>query len=104
MLAELLENDAHRMHDFLLRFLDSSAHDLGQIEQALVHEDFASLGRLGHHARSPASMVGADGFAALCTELETHAHAQDARQAHIIAVRMRKLLVAIQHVMEQRWP
>lgn len=68
-LAELIGDDKAKMRDFAGRFVELARRDLAEIEAALEQNDREALGRLAHHNKAPARMVGARGFADLCQEL-----------------------------------
>jgi len=92
VLAELMGNDRRKIRDFALRFIESAREDIAKIEAALKNKDMAALGALGHYVKSPATMVGAMGFADLCQALE---HCEDVEQARDIVSQLRPLLERI---------
>ncbi len=104
VLGELLENDSARMHDFVRRFLESSVQDVNKMEAALARQDMETLRTLGHHAKSPASLVGAAGFASLCEELENHARHFELAKAYATVRQLQELLAQIRMIMETTWP
>lgn len=66
---------------------------MDEIEAALKRKDLAALSALGHHNKSPASMVGAMGFAKLCQGLEDiEKNGGGIEQAQNIVSQMRPLL------------
>ncbi|MBI5005818.1 MAG: response regulator [Nitrosomonadales bacterium] len=52
------------------RFLAAAEDDIARIEHALHRGDIAEVGRLGHYAKSPAGLMGATEYYALCEQLE----------------------------------
>ena len=66
---------------------------MDEIESALERKDLLALSALGHHNKSPASMVGAKGFFHLCQTLEDMGeNGEDMKQAQNIVSQMRPLL------------
>ena len=93
VLAELVGDNKLEMRKFALRFLESARQEMNEIESALERKDLAALGALGHHNKSPASMVGAKGFFNLCQALEDMGkNAEGMEQALNIVSQMRPLL------------
>jgi HPt (histidine-containing phosphotransfer) domain-containing protein len=72
-LQELIGDRPERVRQFLYQFLESTATDMRQVDDALQRQDGARLKELGHRIKSPAAMVGALAFAALCHDLEVDA-------------------------------
>lgn len=68
-LEELIGDDRGKMYDFACRFVDLARADLVRLDEALQGNDLETVGKLAHHNKAPARMVGANGFAALCQEL-----------------------------------
>ncbi|OGS80410.1 MAG: hypothetical protein A2061_04815 [Gallionellales bacterium GWA2_59_43] len=101
-LSELIGNDRARMREFANKFVELARGDMPQIEAALAHNDHETLGRLAHHHKAPARMVGAQGFANLCQELSDHIK-QAATPAQIsqTVARMRPLLDRIEQRVQQ---
>jgi PAS domain S-box-containing protein len=100
VLAELMENNVQEMREFALKFITSTQEDLIQIEAALKRSDRAALATLGHRAKSPATMVGAMGFAQLCQALENCNDTGDMDQVRDIVGRMRPLLEQIKEYID----
>ena len=93
VLAELVGDNKLEMHKFSLRFLESARKSMDEIESALERKDLLALSALGHHNKSPASMVGAKGFFHLCQTLEDMGeNGEDMKQAQNIVSQMRPLL------------
>lgn len=96
-LAELIGSDRAKMREFAGRFLELARRDMEQIDSALEHNDNETLGRLAHHNKAPARMVGARGFADLCQELsDLSKGSADAAQLRKTVVQMRPLLDRIE--------
>lgn len=103
MLADLIGDDRSKICDFATRFLALARADMAQIESALERHDLDTLGKLAHHNKAPARMVGAIGFADLCQELLEHSnnfHSLDQIKATI--VQMRPLLDRIERYIQTR--
>ena len=98
VLAELIGNDRKKMREFALRFVDSVQADIPRIEAALKDGNMTALSALGHHVKSPATMVGAIGFANLCQALE---HGEDVEQARDITNQLRPLLERIKEYIDK---
>ena len=85
-LLQLVGQDREAMWSLMCRFLESSARDLGGIEEALHAGDMVRVGALAHHAKSPAGLVGAAGIYELYQQLEHAVAASDhARVAGILS-------------------
>lgn len=89
VLSQLVGNNLTKMREFANMFLDLALKDMVKIDTALKQADFQSLAKLAHHNRSPALMVGAIGFAELCSELEKQSKQTD--ELHIIAATVSKM-------------
>jgi len=101
-LAELIGNDHAKMREFAGRFVELARQDLEQIESALEHHDNEALGRLAHHNKAPARMVGARGFADLCQELsELSKRSAAPSQIRKAVAQMRPLLDRIEQRVQQ---
>jgi two-component system sensor histidine kinase/response regulator len=72
-LAEMVGNDERRLREFVSRFAATTRQDMARVDAALTSHNATALKELGHHMKSPAGMVGALGFAALCQALEDNA-------------------------------
>lgn len=101
-LAGLLGGDIPKMREFVLKFLTLAWSDMAEIEAALARRDLAALAVLGHHNKSPASMVGAMGFADLCQLLEGVGNETlGIAQAQGIVGRMRLMLERIKEYIDK---
>ena len=97
VLAGLMGDDRTKMRDFAHRFVASARQDLVEVDAALKRRDWAALGALGHHLKSPAGMVGATGFVELCRTLEKYGkNGKGARQIPGIVGQLRPLLDRIE--------
>jgi len=96
VLAELIGDNKFEMRKFATRFLESARKDMTAIESALERKDLEALSVLGHHNKSPASMVGAMGFFRLCQTLEDIGiNGGDIERAHDVVSQMHPLLDCI---------
>lgn len=103
MLADLIGDDRVRMREFASKFLTLARADMAQIESALDRNDLDTLGKLAHHNKAPARMVGAIGFADLCQELVEHSkNASAPDQIKATIVQMRPLLDRIEQYIQSR--
>ena len=98
VLSELMGEDRKKMREFALRFVDSVQADMVKIEAALESKDVAALQTLGHHVKSPATMVGAMGFANLCQALE---HSESIEQVRGIVNQLHPLLKRIKEYIDK---
>ena len=92
VLAELMDSHPQKVAEFARRFIVSSTEDIAGIEKALERNDMVALAALGHRAKSPATMVGAMGFAKLCQALEDCARDGSVERARDIISQLRSLL------------
>lgn len=69
-LAEWRGDNKFEMHQFAFKFLILARQDMAEIESALELGNMEALGRLGHHNKAPAMMMGAREFINLCQALE----------------------------------
>jgi PAS domain S-box-containing protein len=69
-LYERLNQDHRKVGEFVRKFLNMARDDVASVEDALEARDRCALKQWGHHLRSPAFMVGAYHFSALCERLE----------------------------------
>ena len=97
VLAELIGGNKPKMGDFARKFVASARQDMAEVDAALARKDWAALGKLGHHLKSPAGMAGAMGFADLCHTLERCGKTgRGVRQMPGIVSQMRPLLDQIE--------
>lgn len=101
ILTELAGDDRKRMRDFLLKFIEFAESDIDKIEESLERKDMASLSRLGHHAKSPAHMVGAMNFHNLCQLLENMRGSDDFKKAGVIVSQLRPQLLLVREVVDK---
>jgi PAS domain S-box-containing protein len=69
-LYERLGKDRAKVAEFVRKFLHMTREDIARVEADLQSGDRGAMRRWGHHLRSPAFMVGAYRFSALCERLE----------------------------------
>ncbi|HZW24927.1 MAG TPA: CHASE domain-containing protein [Gallionella sp.] len=101
-LAELIGDDRAKMREFAGRFVELARRDMDQIDNALEHNDNETLGRLAHHNKAPAKMVGARGFADLCQELsDLSKRSADPAQLRKTVAQMRPQLDRIEQRVRQ---
>jgi two-component system sensor histidine kinase/response regulator len=101
-LADLVGGSRDRMRQMLHRFMDSARQDMGRVAEALDREDMQHLREMAHHIKSPAAMVGAAGFAELCSELE--GNQDDLVRARELVGRMQAVLAEIGEQIETQFP
>ena len=70
VLAEMVGDHPDTMRRFTLKFVESAAQTLYEMDAALQQQDSISIGRLAHRIKSPAKTVGAMQFFTLCQTLE----------------------------------
>ena len=102
VLDRMVGNDPARFRKFALLFLQSVGDVMDQVDQALLAEDLAALGALGHRAKSTSMNVGAATLARQCGALEFAAQQQDRVGAYAIARGLRPLLEVVRTAIEQR--
>ncbi|HEX5364319.1 MAG TPA: CHASE domain-containing protein [Gallionella sp.] len=101
MLADLIGDDRTKMREFATKFLTLARADMTQIESALERNDLDMLGKLAHHNKAPARMVGALGFANLCQQLVDHSkYASTPDQIRETIIQMRPLLDRIEQYIQ----
>jgi len=90
-----------RMRTYAFLFVSSAREALDTIDAALAAGDLAATAALAHRIKSSARTVGAEGFAALCAELE----GQSGRpaQARALAARLRAHLARIEREVTGRY-
>jgi PAS domain S-box-containing protein len=69
-LYERLEHDRAKAAEFVRRFVQLARADMATLESALQTNDKTALANWGHHWKSPAFMIGAQHFLALCRQVE----------------------------------
>ncbi|BBI99935.1 hypothetical protein FGKAn22_16280 [Ferrigenium kumadai] len=84
-LYERLGQDRHKVGEFVHKFLGMARGDMVNIEEALRLRDGEALKQWGHHLRSPAFMVGAYRFSALCEQMEKLKEENWAAVQHLVA-------------------
>jgi len=95
ILCTVLGGRVDKVRKFAFMFIDSMPKTLAEIDDALAREDLATLGALGHCAKSSAATVGALGMAQLCQALQHLKDGGDMEQARCIVVKMAPLLARI---------
>ena len=96
VLDALVGNDATKFRKFALLFISSMETVLSQVDTA------ATLGAMGHRAKSTALNIGATAFSRQCLSLEQTARAQKVDEATAIANGLRPMFTAICQAIQQR--
>ncbi|MDI1261416.1 response regulator [Aquabacterium sp.] len=84
-----------KVRKFSLMFIKTMPTTLSEINDALARKDLATLGELGHRAKSSAGTVGALGMARLFQALQAFKNGSDLEQARCIVVKLEPLLARI---------
>jgi len=101
-LASTAGGDTERMRKYAFMFLQTARANLAGIDSALAGGDLTHTASLAHQLKSAARAVGANGFAAICEDLELQpqrtlrAGAAGTAQARALAARLRAMLVRIE--------
>jgi HPt (histidine-containing phosphotransfer) domain-containing protein len=95
VLEDLANHDAAKVRKYALLFIQSLEEVLANIDDAIVRQDIAQLGAMGHRAKSTALNIGATEFAGQCLLLEQAGHAGDSAKALAIAHNLRSLFAPI---------
>lgn len=102
VLDALVGNDATKFRKFALLFISSMETVLSQVDTAAAAQDMATLGAMGHRAKSTALNIGATAFSRQCLSLEQTARAQKVDEATAIANGLRPMFTAICQAIQQR--
>lgn len=70
VLADMVGNDPERIRRFAAKFVDAARSGLDEMWAALGRGDYITLARQAHKLKSVARTVGADEFAAICSQLQ----------------------------------
>ena len=102
VLDALVGNDAAKFRKFALLFISSMETVLSQVDAAAAQQDMATLGAMGHRAKSTALNIGATAFSRQCLLLEQTARANNVDEATAIAHGLRPMFTAICQAINQR--
>jgi HPt (histidine-containing phosphotransfer) domain-containing protein len=95
VLEDLANHDAAKVRKYALLSLQSLEEVLAKIDDAILRQDIAQLGAMGHRAKSTALNIGATEFSGQCLLLEKAGHAGDGATALAIAHNLRALFEPI---------
>ena len=102
VLDTLVGHDAAKFRKFALLFISSMETVLSEVEAAVAQNDMATLGAMGHRAKSTALNIGATAFSRQCLLLEQTARAHKGDEAIAIAQGLRPMFAAICQAITQR--
>lgn len=102
VLDTLVGHDATKFRKFALLFMSSMESVLSQVDTAAAEHDMATLGAMGHRAKSTALNIGATAFSRQCLLLEQTARAHKVDEATAIAQSLRPMFTAICQAIGQR--
>jgi HPt (histidine-containing phosphotransfer) domain-containing protein len=102
VLEMLVGHDATKFRKFALLFISSMETVLTEVDTAVAQKDMATLGAMGHRAKSTALNIGATAFSRQCLALEQTSRAQKVDEAISIAQSLRPMFVAICQAIHQR--
>lgn len=102
VLDTLVGHDATKFRKFALLFISSMETVLSQVDAAAAQQDMATLGAMGHRAKSTALNIGATAFSRQCLSLEQTSRAQKVDEAIAIAHGLRPMFTTICQAINQR--
>lgn len=102
VLEALVGHDAAKFRKFALLFISSMETVLNEVDAAVAQQDMATLGAMGHRAKSTALNIGATAFSRQCMLLEQTARTQKVDDASAIAQGLRPMFNGICQAITQR--